>query len=863
MSDPAENIRFYLGIDGGGTKTHAVVVDAQGVERGSALVGGANHQAVGVERAIAQVMAATEEAARAAGACLPFDAAWLGLAGIDSPADMALVLPHLAPLAGVLHLTNDADLLLSALPDQIGVALIAGTGAIAVGRNAAGATTRASGWGHLLGDEGSGYDIGRRALTAATRAADGRGEPTLLLARILEAWGLATASDLIGHVYHGAEKGVIAQVAPLALQAARAGDLVARRIVHRAVVELALACVTVGARLGFGDSPLPLALGGSLLLRDSDFRADVLGAISQRRPLGAVALVEQPAHSAARAAVTLAPTSTNPVASQAGEISMSGSIDKMTLDQRIGQLFMVGFTGTEPTPEIIDLIQRWHVGGIILFSRNCRDARQVSRLTHDLQAIAREAGHRAPLLIALDQENGLVRRLGESITNFPGAMALGATGDQDLTYAIARATGQELRALGVNMNLAPDADVNNNPANPVIGVRSFGEDPQLVARLTAAAVRGYRAAGVVSDLKHFPGHGDTAVDSHLGLPSVPHTRERLERIELPPFRAGIAAGADTVMLAHLRLPNLTHAEADDDAPASVSPTVVRLLRETLGFSGVILTDCLEMDAIAATLGVDQGALLALRAGVDLVLISHHSAPQRAAIERARAAVASGELAEETIRQAAQRILALKARTLAWDALPAPVTVDSVSVEPHQRLRDLAYVRSTTLVRDDASLLPAHLPADAQILVVAQPPEGVTKAVDTVYRHDDLVDAIRARHANTRGVVLGADASAEDRDDLLRAAQVADLLIVATINAHLDPRQADLVRSLIATGRPIIGIAACNPYDVAAFPAAPTWLATYEYTQPALAAAAAAIFGAFTPTGRLPVSLASADASAER
>ncbi|HEY7849193.1 MAG TPA: glycoside hydrolase family 3 N-terminal domain-containing protein, partial [Ktedonobacterales bacterium] len=192
---------------------------------------------------------------------------------------------------------------------------------------------------------------------------------------------------------------------------------------------------------------------------------------------------------------------------------MSSGIGAMTREQQIGQLFMAGFTGVEPTPEIVELIQRWQVGGVILFTRNCRDAQQVSRLTHDLQTLAREAGHPAPLLIATDQENGLVRRLGESITNFPGAMALGATDDQALTQAVAEATGQELRTLGITMNLAPDADINSNPANPVIGVRSFGEDPQLVARLSAAAVRGYRAAGVVCSLKHFPGHGDTAVDS--------------------------------------------------------------------------------------------------------------------------------------------------------------------------------------------------------------------------------------------------------------------------------------------------------------------------------------------------------------
>lgn len=530
---------------------------------------------------------------------------------------------------------------------------------------------------------------------------------------------------------------------------------------------------------------------------------------------------------------------------------MPGSIRDMTLEQQIGQLFMVGFTDTEPTPEIVELIQRWHVGGIILFSRNCRDARQVSKLTHDLQALACEAGHPAPLLIALDQENGLVRRLGNAITGFPGNMALGATGAEELTEAVAEATGRELRALGITMNLAPDADVNNNSANPVIGVRSFGEDPQLVARLTAAAVRGYRGADVVSTLKHFPGHGDTAVDSHLGLPVITHTLERLEQVELPPFRAGIAAGADTVMLAHLRLPTIASGE---DVPASLSPTVVHLLRESLGFAGVIVTDCLEMDAVSKGVGIERGALLALRAGVDLVLISHHSELQRGAIELVRAAAASGELSQDAIGAAAARVVRLKERNLSWDALPAPVTVDTVSTVAHQQLRDAAYARTTTLVRDDAGLLPLRLDSGARVLAVAQPPANVTRAVDIRYRHEFFVDALRAHHANVQGVCLGPAATEDEREEILRAARAADLIIVVTINAHLDPGQAGLMRRLLDTGRPVIGIAACNPYDLAVFPDLKTYLATYEYTQPALAAVADALCGGFAPQGQLPVSL---------
>src|SRR5437868_6476316 len=204
----------------------------------------------------------------------------------------------------------------------------------------------------------------------------------------------------------------------------------------------------------------------------------------------------------------------------------------MTLEEQIGQVLMVGFAGDTPSQEIIDLIQQYHIGNIILFSRNVRDAQQVRELTQHLQRSAKEAGQPYPLLIAIDQENGIVQRLGETVTVFPGNMALGAIGSEQIAYEVALATGRELKALGINMNLAPVVDVNNNPANPVIGVRSFGEDPQMVARLSVAMVKGYRAAGVITSLKHFPGHGDTAVDSHLALPIIPYALERLETVEL-------------------------------------------------------------------------------------------------------------------------------------------------------------------------------------------------------------------------------------------------------------------------------------------------------------------------------------------
>ncbi len=297
----------FLGVDGGASKTLAVVVDAQGQEHGRGIAGSSNFAAVGLEHALAQLHLAIEQAAKQSGCQYSFGAAWLGMAGVDRPEDVHLLLPHLQPLAGTIRLTNDAELLLSALDQAVGVALIAGTGSIALGRDRHGATTRAGGWGHILGDEGSGYEIGRQALQAAARAADGRGPATTLLERILQHWGLQRPDDLFEQVYQKAEKADIARLTTLVFAAAQAGDRPASKIIQLAAEELALAVLTVCRALDFPDEQVPLALGGGLLIQEIGFRWQVLRRIRRQRPVQSV-LVEQPALSAARAAITLLAT---------------------------------------------------------------------------------------------------------------------------------------------------------------------------------------------------------------------------------------------------------------------------------------------------------------------------------------------------------------------------------------------------------------------------------------------------------------------------------------------------------------------------------------------------------------------------
>jgi len=297
---------YAVGVDGGGSKTLAVVVDAQGNERGRGIAGSANYAAVGIEQAVRQIRSAVGEAVRTANCSLPLSAAWLGLAGIDRPGDNEILLPHLRSIAELILLTNDAELVLSALDDTVGIALIAGTGSIALGRDAHGTVTRTGGWGYIMGDEGSGYTIGRRCLQAVSRAVDGRGRRTALVGLLLKHWNLTDAGDIIGQVYPDRGKAVIANLSALVFSAARAGDEIASEIVQNAANELALAAVTVRNALDLPGEEVSLALGGGLLLHEADFRAPVLRGIGKELSIRQVVLVEEPALSAARAAIKMA-----------------------------------------------------------------------------------------------------------------------------------------------------------------------------------------------------------------------------------------------------------------------------------------------------------------------------------------------------------------------------------------------------------------------------------------------------------------------------------------------------------------------------------------------------------------------------
>src|SRR5512133_2270276 len=317
-----------------------------------------------------------------------------------------------------------------------------------------------------------------------------------------------------------------------------------------------------------------------------------------------------------------------------------------SLDRDVASLLCVGFAGKTPSPEVLELLDRG-VGGVILFARNVESAAQVAEL---VAALKRAAGR--PLLVTIDQEGGRVARLRapQGFTELPPMRAIGAAGDDRLAFEVGALLGRELRAVGIDQDYAPVVDVDTNPANPVIGDRSFSSDPERVGRLGAAVALGLQAEGVAACAKHFPGHGDTSQDSHVDLPRLPHPLERLRRVELPPFRALAQAGVAAVMTAHVVFESL-----DPRRPATLSPPVMRLLREELGFQGCCVSDDLEMKAVAEHFPIEEAAPGAIAAGVDQLLVCHTAALQAKAIDLVRGAVETGAISRERLAEARARV----------------------------------------------------------------------------------------------------------------------------------------------------------------------------------------------------------------
>ncbi|MGP3686139.1 glycoside hydrolase family 3 protein [Streptomyces sp. IBSNAI002] len=535
-------------------------------------------------------------------------------------------------------------------------------------------------------------------------------------------------------------------------------------------------------------------------------------------------------------------------------------LDRMGLAEKVGQLFVsraYGHSATEPDPAdaeknlelfgvrtAAELVSRYHLGGIIYFAwaHNTRSPHQIAALSAGLQQAALASGPGIPLLLSTDQEHGAVARVGKPATLLPGAMALGAqhraTGSTADARRAARIAGTELAAMGIRQDYAPVADVNVNPANPVIGVRSFGADPGAVAELVAAQVRGYQAAGVAATAKHFPGHGDTETDSHVGLPVMRHSRAVWEELDEPSFRAAVEAGVDAVMTAHIVFPAL---DPSGD-PATLSrPIVTGILRERLGFRGVVVTDALDMAGVRQKYGDDRVPVLALLAGCDQLL----NPPDLGLAHRSvLAAVESGELTEERIDESVLRILELKARRGLFDGAGAPAgTVDgSVGIPEHLAAAAAIAEGTTTVLANPAGLLPLDAAAAPRLLVTGTDPVSPSGTTGPP-------TAVLARELTA----LGCRATALPPARAAAAAPGHAAVLVCTNNVpEGESPQRTLVAGLLATGVPVVVVAIRNPYDTARLPACAAEVATYTWGDAEMRAAARVLTGAVRPAGRLPV-----------
>ncbi|KOX24362.1 beta-N-acetylhexosaminidase [Saccharothrix sp. NRRL B-16348] len=525
----------------------------------------------------------------------------------------------------------------------------------------------------------------------------------------------------------------------------------------------------------------------------------------------------------------------------------------MSLEEKVGQLFVTyayGATVDASDPASVaanrrqhgvdnaeQLIRKYHLGGIIYFawSGNTANPAQVAELSNGIQRVSS-----IPALVSTDQEYGVVSRIGEPVTPFPGNMALGAARDPEAAGEAALIAGRELRAMGVNQDFAPVADVNVNALNPVIGVRSFAEDPELTARLVEAQVRGYERGGVSATAKHFPGHGDTAVDSHTGLPVIGHSREDWERLDAPPFRRAIAAGIDSIMTAHIVVPALDPA----GDPATLSrPIITGVLRDRLGYDGVVVTDSLGMAGVRQKYGDDRVPVLALKAGVDQLLMPPDI---DLAYQAVLAAVRGGELTERRIDQSVRRILRMKAkRGLFGGRFVDPAKLpDVVGTAPNKQAAQRITDRTTTLVRNE--ILPLRTPPAAVFTT------GWGTTADPVPHR--FAAAVGRRSATANALVTGANPNQSTIDRAVAGAGAADLTIVATNKAWTDVGQQNLVKALLATGKPVVVIAVRDPYDIAYFPEARTYLATYSYTDISVESAVRVLYGEHAPVGKLPVTI---------
>jgi beta-N-acetylhexosaminidase len=524
------------------------------------------------------------------------------------------------------------------------------------------------------------------------------------------------------------------------------------------------------------------------------------------------------------------------------------TLKSLSLRDKIAQLIQIRVPGNflnRESPEyqaIRDQIQQYGVGGVVLFAGNIYES---AIFLNELQALSR-----LPLVISADFERGAAFRIADT-TSFPWTMALGAAGSESLAYLEGQITAQEARSLGVHWIFAPVMDVNSNPNNPVISVRSFGEDPDLVARLGSAFIRGAKSGGVLTTAKHFPGHGDTSVDSHIGLPVVGSDMSRLESMDLAPFRSAIEAGVDSIMTAHIAVPRIT---GEPKTPATLSPRILTdLLRTKLQFRGLVVTDALEMAGVSDRYWCGLAAIRAIEAGADVLLLPPDAAVAINEIERA---VRHGDISEQRIDQSVRRILDIKYTLgLHQNRFVSLDTIGNAVASPQNtKLADEIAARSITVVKDERHLLPINVLKDPKVFSLVLTP-GLESSPGKTFQAE-----MRKRFPSIRTAWCNARISNELLATIDKAIAASDLIVCSTLvrlaATSIPGGQQTIFKKLLASKKPLIWVAFGNPYVLRFQPKIGTCLCTFSDSDCSQVAAAKALAGEIEINGRMPVSIPS-------
>lgn len=555
-----------------------------------------------------------------------------------------------------------------------------------------------------------------------------------------------------------------------------------------------------------------------------------------------------------------------PFVSPAEEDMIDDSMARMNLEEKVGQLFMVAFRQedgkpvTAVTQAVQDSLKKYHLGGVILFAENFMDIKQTVTLTMDLQ----KAAGSTPLCIAVDQEGGRVNRFYFG-TSLPGNMALGASGTVSNAYTAGNILGRELAALGINLDLAPSLDINSNQDNPVIGIRSFGADGQVVGAMGGEYIRGLHASGVMAAIKHFPGHGDTSVDSHLGLPIILYEKSRLSAVELKPFRENLSA-TDMVMVAHVAFPAFDDTKAiskKDGQPVSLPATLshkilTNLLRENYGYDGVIITDALEMKAITEHFGPEKAVVGALEAGADILLMPSNL-PK--AYEGVLAAVKTGVISEERINQSVKRILRLKHQWITPNVIPSSVLFTNaqsiVGSTEHKEQEFKLACEAVTLLKNEEQILPLRVERSNKIVVAAPRLDILAVMKEAAFAQMKMntteevtINAIS--YENLSELTTGHKALIDEADSVILATYSSTLASRTPGQAPAASFAAALIQYTKLGNKPSIVIAMETPYDILYLPETKAYLAVYGANTANIKAGMAAVFGSLSPTGKLPV-----------